>query len=86
MKTIRQLREERGWTQLQLAIKLGVTPVTIYNWERGRAEPKVSQFRALSKEFGVSMDDIAVTDRVQSSTQLAGSPAPASGGPDYHGG
>lgn len=63
MKTIRELREERGWTQLQLAIKLGVTPVTIYNWERGRYEPKVSQFRSLAREFGVSMDDIALTRR-----------------------
>jgi transcriptional regulator with XRE-family HTH domain len=41
MSTIRQLREERGWTQLRLAIRLGVTPVTIYNWERGSSEPRV---------------------------------------------
>lgn len=63
MKTIREMREERGWTQLQLAIKLGVTPVTIYNWERGRFEPKVSQFRSLARAFDVSMDDIALTGR-----------------------
>ncbi len=62
MKMIRELREERGWTQLELAIKVGVTPVTVYNWERGRYEPKVSQFRALAKVFGVSMDDIALVD------------------------
>ena len=60
MKTIRQLREERGWTQLQLAIQLGVTPVTIYNWERGKSEPRVSQFRQLARLFGVSMDDMAL--------------------------
>ena len=63
MRTLRQLREERAWTQLQLAYKLGVTPVTIYNWERGKAEPKVSQFRSLARVFGMSMDDIALTDR-----------------------
>ncbi len=60
MRTIRQLREERGWTQLELAYRLGVTPVTIYNWERGRTEPRVSQFRQLARTFGVSMDDIAL--------------------------
>lgn len=60
MKTIRQLREERGWTQLHLAIQLGVTPVTIYNWERGNSEPRVSQFRRLARLFGVSMDVLAL--------------------------
>lgn len=63
LQTIRDLREERGWTQLRLANELGVTPVTIYNWERGRYEPKVSQFRALAKAFGVSMDEIALVNR-----------------------
>ncbi len=56
---IRRLREERGWTQLELAYRLGVTPVTIYNWERGRTEPRVSQFRQLARLFGVRMDAIA---------------------------
>ncbi len=60
MRTIRELREARGWTQLRLAIEVGVTPVTVYNWERGRYEPKASQFRALARALGVSMDDIAL--------------------------
>ena len=60
MRTIRQLREARGWTQLELAYRLGVTPVTIYNWERGRTEPRVSQFRQLARLFGVGMDDLAL--------------------------
>jgi transcriptional regulator with XRE-family HTH domain len=58
MKTIRQLREARGWTQLDLAYRVGVTPATVYNWERGRYEPKASQLRALARVFEVSMDDI----------------------------
>ena len=58
MKTIRQLREERGWTQLELANRLGVTPSTIYNWERGRFEPRASQLRQLAQAFAVKMDDI----------------------------
>jgi putative transcriptional regulator len=55
-KTIRELREERGWTQLALANMLGVTPVTVYNWERGQHMPTAPQLRALSRVFGVSMD------------------------------
>ena len=60
MRTIRRLREERGWTQLEVAYRLGVTPVTIYNWERGRTEPRASQLRQLARLFGVSMDDMAL--------------------------
>jgi putative transcriptional regulator len=58
MKTIRELREERDWTQLELGNKLGVTPVTVYNWERGQHVPTAPQLRAIARAFGVSMDDI----------------------------
>jgi DNA-binding XRE family transcriptional regulator len=58
MKTIRKLREEARLTQLELANAVGVTPVTVYNWERGKYEPKASQLRALARVFRVSMDDI----------------------------
>lgn len=58
MKTIRALRQEQGWTQLEFANRLGVTPATVFNWERGRHEPKATQLRAMARAFGVSMDDI----------------------------
>lgn len=59
MKTIKELREESNRTQLDVAKALDVTPVTVYNWERGKYEPKATQVRALARYFGVSMDDIA---------------------------
>lgn len=58
MRTIKELREERGWTQLDLANHVGVTPSTVYNWERGKFEPRYSQLRLLALAFGVAMDDI----------------------------
>ena len=58
MKTIRQLREENGWTQLDLAVKAGVTPSTVYKWEAWRIEPSASHLRKIAKLFNVSMDDI----------------------------
>lgn len=58
MRTIRELRDAHGWTQLELAIKLGVTPVTVYNWERGQHMPTAPQLRALACVLGVSMDVI----------------------------
>jgi len=62
LKTIRQLREERNWSQYDLAGKVGVTPSTVYNWERGKFEPRYSQMRALAFAFDVAMDDIAPTE------------------------
>ncbi|HMM42007.1 MAG TPA: helix-turn-helix transcriptional regulator, partial [Thermomicrobiales bacterium] len=50
--------EAAGLTQFELAVKVGVTPATVYNWERGRYEPKATQLRALARVFDVSMDDI----------------------------
>jgi transcriptional regulator with XRE-family HTH domain len=63
MKTIRELREERGWSQFQLAVKTGVTPGTVGNWERGQNEPKATQLRRLAEVFGVSMDVILIGDQ-----------------------
>ena len=43
METIKELREKKGWTQLELANEIGVTPSTIYNWERGRFVPQIGR-------------------------------------------
>ena len=58
-KTIRQLRQERGWTQVDLAVKLGITPAAISNWERGVASPRWDHLRGLARLFGVHARDIA---------------------------
>lgn len=60
MKTIRELRVERGWTQLELANRLGLVPSTIHKWEVRGTVPDVRQYRALANVFGVSMEDIAL--------------------------
>ena len=46
----------------RLARRLGVTPSTVYNWERGNWEPRVSQLRQLANLFSVRMDDIKLAD------------------------
>ncbi len=52
MKTIRALRQERGWTQYELALKVGVHPQAVYLWESGRRTPQVPQLRRLGQVFG----------------------------------
>ena len=58
MKTIRELREERGESQQQLATAIGVTLNQVVDWERGTAEPTLSRLRALTEHFGVRDDQI----------------------------
>ena len=58
MKTIRELREERGESRMQLAAAVGVTLDDVVEWELGRTEPTMSRLRALTEHFGVRDDQI----------------------------
>ena len=58
MNTIRKLRQERGWTQYELALKIGVHPQAVYLWESGRRTPQVPQLRKLGRLFGMCSDEI----------------------------
>ena len=58
--TIRQLRQERGWTQLDLAARVGVTRAVISRWERGVTRPWPRHRMRLADHFGISVEDIAV--------------------------
>ena len=65
MKTIRQHREGRGWTQFALALKVGVQPQAVYLWEQGRRLPQVIPMRRLGVVFGLCSDDIALEPRAE---------------------
>ena len=62
-RTIRALRQACGWTQFELAMKVGVQPTTVYLWERGRRVPQVAQLRMLGKVFGLCSDEITLVPR-----------------------
>jgi len=66
MKTIKELRSEQGLTQLEVAYRIGVTPLSVSNWERGVSAPTVVKLRAIAELFGVSSDDIALVEREDS--------------------
>jgi transcriptional regulator with XRE-family HTH domain len=57
-KTIRQLREERGESQMQLAEALGATSQDVQDLETGIASPSVERLRLLTEHFGV--DETAI--------------------------
>ena len=58
--TIRALRQARGWTQFELALKVGVQSQAVYLWESGRRTPQVPQLRKLGELFGLCSDEIVL--------------------------
>ena len=55
-KRITELRLSFGWTQVQLAQKLGITKQTVSNWENDNIQPSIDMLVKLSKIFNVSTD------------------------------
>ncbi|WP_458403294.1 helix-turn-helix transcriptional regulator [Methanobrevibacter sp.] len=55
---IKELRQEKKITQLQLSIELGVTQETISAYEHNRHLPSVSALISMSEIFDASMDYI----------------------------
>jgi transcriptional regulator with XRE-family HTH domain len=48
---IRMLRERQGLSQEALAAKLGLSPLTVNRWERGRVRKPVPEVRRRFEEF-----------------------------------
>ena len=63
-KFIASLRKEKCLTQEQLGEKLGVTNKTISRWENGNYMPDVEMLSLLSKEFGVSINELISGERL----------------------
>ena len=55
-KRLCELRISFGWTQVQLAQKLGVTKQTVSNWENDNIQPSIEMLIKLSNVFNISTD------------------------------
>lgn len=55
---IKALRTKEGWTQEQLAEKLGVTRSTVTQWETGWSQPRMGAVSKLASVFGVSLSEV----------------------------
>lgn len=58
MTRIKQLREEFGMTQEDLAKRLHVDKVSVCNWERGFRTPRMKSMIEMSRIFNCSVDYI----------------------------
>ena len=57
-KTIATLRQDRNMTQQQLAATLNVSHQAVSKWENGAALPDVQTLLALSRLFGITMEQL----------------------------
>ena len=58
MNKVKELRTTKDMTQVQLAIKVGVTENAIQNYERGRREPSVSTAIKIAKVLETTVEDL----------------------------
>ena len=53
--SLRALRLAQGWTQLDLAQRLGTSQAMVSKWEAGHGDMQLSTVRALARTFGVTV-------------------------------
>lgn len=53
---IKEQRENKGWSQAELAEKLGITQDSISLWEKNRRIPNTPYIISLAKLFNISTD------------------------------
>ena len=56
--TIRQLRENRGLTQVELAERIGVSSKTISKWETAKGLPDITLLQPLAQALGISVIEL----------------------------
>lgn len=61
-ETIQKLRKDAGYSQEQLAEKLGVSRQAVSKWENGTASPGMDRLQDICHVFGVSLGELVGAD------------------------
>ena len=65
---ITQYREERGWSEYQLAEKSGLPQSTISSWYRKNMMPTVASLEKICDAFGITLSQLFAQDDAVSLT------------------
>lgn len=65
LEKIIKLREERHWSEYQLAEKSGLTQSTISSWYRKNMIPSVPSLTRICDAFGLSLSQFFLEDKEQ---------------------
>lgn len=69
--SIRLAREERGWTQREMARRIAITPQTVSGWERGKTIPRFERLEKLAAVLGMPPTRFVETARDQAARRRA---------------
>ena len=67
---LKTLRIDKGYTQRTLGKMVGVSEVTIGNWERGVKQPSLGLLLALAEVFHTSVDSIVGKENIPAQDNL----------------
>lgn len=68
---IKELREKKKMTQLQLAEKLGVSDKTVSKWETGKGYPDITLLEPIAEAFSVSVTELISGNTIYNSNVSA---------------
>ena len=69
-KFIARMRREKEMTQAQLGERLGVTNKTVSRWETGKYMPDISMLSDLSRELGITVNELLSGERLPDNMEL----------------
>ena len=61
---ISECRKAKGWTQNQLAAKLGITDKAVSKWETGRSMPDLSLFTPLCNLLEITLNELLAGEHI----------------------
>ena len=57
-RRFRRLRKQNGFSQGDLAERIGVSKPTVWAWEHGRARPQEARLKEIAEALGTTIEDL----------------------------
>ena len=58
MKNVKELRNKLGLSQIELAVKAGISAATLISIEKGTGNPNKSTLRCIAQALGIDVEQL----------------------------